>query len=288
MLKYINGRQVSSGNRSPQYKPLDTAKSRETLQPTIATLKIKMPAPLELFVLIWGLYPRRVLIYLAEKGLLTSPLIKITPVQITQQGMVADGKPPGSVPILKLPDGTFIRQSVAILDYFEDICDNPDTSKAWQVELAKSASGQGTMRGGTPEQRARTRDMLSLADEATSQFGFACHKGTALFVPMETTNALTAKLILEYCKKNLKLLEEYYAEDRRFELGGRANLADCVLASLLHFARDAYDFDLLADPELPGMRRFYEAFKERDSARVEKDHFPEEFKKLARQWLPVE
>ena len=43
-------------------------------------LSTAMTAQLELYVLSWGLYPRRVLLYLTEKGLLSSPLLKITEV----------------------------------------------------------------------------------------------------------------------------------------------------------------------------------------------------------------
>ncbi|KAF7551752.1 hypothetical protein G7Z17_g4800 [Cylindrodendrum hubeiense] len=248
-----------------------------------------MSAHLELFVLTWGVYPRRIILYLAEKGLLFSPLIKISPVHISQQGMVGpDGKPPGTVPSLKLPDGTFIKQSISILDFFEDICDHPDPNQAWQVNIANSATNRKSMRGETPSHRARTRDMVSLADEATSQFGFACHKGTKLFVSMEMTNALTAKLVLEYCKKNLKLLDAYYDGDKRLEGDLQVNIADCILFSLLHFSKDLYSLDLLSDPELPNLKAFYKAFEKRESAKVEENHFPPNIKELASQWLPVD
>lgn len=245
-----------------------------------------MTAPLELFVFSWGIYPRRVLLYLAEKGLDSSPAIKITQVSITPTGMLAPGKPPGSVPILKLPDGTFIKQSVAILEYLEDVCDSPDPSQAWQAELAEAARARGTMRGGTCRERARTREILALADEASSQFSFACHKGTALFVPLEQTSALTARLTMEYCRKNLKLLEDnYFAEN---EDGEKMTIAHCVLYSLLQFSREMYGVDLLSEPELPALRAFYGMFSERDRARVGEMRYPEEIATPARQWLPVE
>ncbi|VTT68326.1 unnamed protein product [Fusarium fujikuroi] len=208
-----------------------------------------MSTPLELFSLSWGMYPRRVLIYLAEKSLLKSPLIKITEVTVSpnSNSLTAPGKPKGTAPILRLPDGVFIKQSIAILEYFEDICDNPQ--QPWQVELAKDAGG--SMLGRTAEEKARVREVLGLADEITSQFGFACHKGTALFDMLEETHPVTAKLALEYCTKNLKLLEKYYEGDTRFNGGdGRVTIADCVLYSTLHFAKDLYSLDLLADHEL--------------------------------------
>lgn len=245
-------------------------------------------AQLELFVLPWGLYPRRVLLYLSEKGLITSPIIKITPITITNTGFVAPGKPPGSVPILKLPNGTFIKQSTAILEFFEDVCQNPDPEQEWQLDLANSVTNKAPMRGSTSEERARTRDVLSLADEVTSQLGFACHKGTALFVPLETTNATAAKLALEYCRKNLKLLEDQFADDFRLEQGGKFTIAHCVLYSTLQFAADLYHVDLLSAPELPVLRRFYETYKEKDTGSYGEDDYPEEIRTLARQWLPVD
>lgn len=242
-----------------------------------------MTAPLELFVLPWGVYPRRVLLYLSEKGILSSPLIKITPVTITRQGMsTPDGKPPGTVPMLKLPDGTFIKESVAILEYFEDICAEPQND--WQKELANGAA-KFSMRGEAPEQKARIRDMLGLSGEACNYFGFACHKGTALFAMSETTNAHAAKLSLKYCKKTLKHLSEYYEGDN-LEDGRQVTIADCVLYSMLHFAKDLYGLHLVDD--LPNLQRFYGAFEKRESAQVKEDHFPQEMKELACQWLPVE
>ncbi|KAI0837463.1 hypothetical protein F5Y06DRAFT_304285 [Hypoxylon sp. FL0890] len=241
-------------------------------------------AHLELFVLTWGIYPRRVLIYLHEKGLLNSPHIKITPVTISPTNeMVAPGKPKGTVPILALPDGTFIKQSVAILDYFEDICDNPQ--EQWQKDIA--AVAKPSMRGSSAREIATTREILALADEATSLFGFACHKGSKLFVTLEPVDPTASGFAMEWAKKNLKLLEAYY--EGRFEgnnpNGEKVTIADCVLFSLLQFAKELYARDLVADPELPNLKRFYNVFKESESAKIPEDFYPREIKELACVWL---
>ncbi|KAI1807018.1 hypothetical protein F4811DRAFT_507864 [Daldinia bambusicola] len=241
-------------------------------------------AHLELFVLTWGVYPRRVLIYLHEKGLLNSPHIKVTPVTISPTvETVAPRKPKGTVPILALPDGSFIKQSVAILDYFEDICDNPQ--EEWQEDIATTA--KASMRGADARKRATTREILALSDEAGSMFGFACHKGSKVFQSMEPANPVAASLAIGFVKRNMKLLEPYY--EGRFREGSstdaeKVTIADCVLFSLLQFSKELYRVDLLADPELINLKRFCGAFKERDSAKIPDDFYPQDLKELASVW----
>lgn len=224
------------------------------------------------------------LIYLHEKGLFDSPHIKVTPVTISPNGeMIAPGKPKGTVPVLALPDGTFIKQSLAILDYLEDICDNPQ--EEWQKDL--TARAKPSMRGGSSRERATTREIIALADEAASLFGFACHKGTKLFATREPADPSAARFAMAWVKKNLKLLEAYY--EGRFEGddsdGDEVTVADCVLFSLLQFAKELYAQDLVADAEFLNLRRFYNVFKEKESARIPEDFYPREFKELACVWL---
>ncbi|GAB7325570.1 hypothetical protein MBLNU13_g09568t1 [Cladosporium sp. NU13] len=248
-----------------------------------------MTAQLELYVLSWGIYPRRVLLYLTEKGLLPSPLLDITPVIPAYTGMTAPGKPPGSVPILRLPDGTFIKQSLAIIEFFEDVCDNPDPAIDWQVELAKTANQKISMRGSTAEEKASTREILALMDEASTQFCFAGHKGTALFVPLETTNALAAELALEFCKKTLRLVDENYATELRRSIdNGRISIADCVFYSLLQFSEGVYGVDLLSEPDLPVLQSLRTMLQAHRWTGLEEPQCPEQIKSLASEWLPVE
>ncbi|XXH05662.1 hypothetical protein Hte_012097 [Hypoxylon texense] len=240
---------------------------------------------LELFVLTWGVYPRRVLIYLHEKGLLNSDLIKITPVTISPDiEMVAPGKPKGTVPILALPDGTFIKQSVAIIEYLEDICDDP--REDWQKEIAATAKSS-SMRGDTARERATTREVLALADEATMAFGFACHKGSKLFAARETIDPAVSSMVMEWAKRSLKLLEAYY--EGRFEEAYSAQevtMADCVLFSLLQFAKELYGRHLVVEEiGLPNLNRFYDAFMQRESTKIAEDFYPKGIKDLACVWL---
>ncbi|KEF60744.1 uncharacterized protein A1O9_02305, partial [Exophiala aquamarina CBS 119918] len=133
-----------------------------------------MVSTLELYIIPGELYPRRVTIYLAEKCLSPNDLqVQITAVSTTLTlQMAAPGKPPGTGQTLALGDGTFIHQSIAILEYLEDMCDRNIDSP----EIA-----QPSMRGTTLRERATTREMMQLADEATSLFSLACHKGSGMF-----------------------------------------------------------------------------------------------------------
>lgn len=202
--------------------------------------------------------------------------------------MTAPGKPPGSVPILRLPDGTFIKQSLAIIEFFEDICETPDVTKEWQVEFVKTANQEISVRGRTSEEKAKTREVLGRVDEASSQFCFACHKGTALFVSLEKTNAMAAELGMEYCRKTLRLVEESYAAELLRSIdSGRVSIADCVLYSLLLFSEGVYGVDLLTEPELPILQRLREMLRSRRWHGLEEPECAEQIRSLPSQWLPV-
>lgn len=235
-------------------------------------------AQLDLFVWPYGPYPRRVLIYLAEKGITSN--FNIIPVDVDSKGkMSAPGKPPGTVPILKFPDGSYISQSLAIIDYLEDICENPQ--EEWQDALS-SAAKPNSVRGNTPIERARTLEVLSLADEVGSLLGLTWHKGSVIFEGLEQSSEETARLCFVHASKILKKLDEIY-DGRQTELEV-ATVADIVLFSTLQFSREFYDFDV---PKIGGWKNldgFYETFKVRKSAAIEEGFYPEDLKSLAVQW----
>lgn len=259
----------------------------------------------ELYILPGGLFPRRVLIYLAEKNILQSSFLKVTPVSTTMTlKMTAPGKPPSSVPILVIGDGIFIKQSIAIIEYFEDLCDvaqfippyNPTADRELQNDMRLMRemlfSARKTMRGRTAEEVAKTREILRLADEATTYFSFACHKGSSMFSLMEAQSPATARFAMEAYRKTLALVEEYHLDDHRFQNGDggssidqefNATVADCVLFSLLQFAKVMYDVELAEG--LPGLKRFEQRFERIDSANAEGHEYDENLQSLARDWI---
>jgi glutathione S-transferase len=84
--------------------------------------------------------PRRVRIFLAEKGLQV-PYEEVDIVKAVNRGEEFRKKNPlGTVPVLELDDGTFISESVAICRYFEEVQPQPplfgaDTKQRALVEM---------------------------------------------------------------------------------------------------------------------------------------------------------
>jgi len=92
---------------------------------------------------------------------------------------------------------------------------------------------------------------------------------------------------LKLCNKCLKQIEGYYERGQKIDIvdGGKVMMDDCVLFSLLQFAKELYGTDLLAGEELPMLRTFYEAFEKRESARIGEGFYPEGIKALSRQCI---
>jgi len=72
-----------------------------------------------------GPNPRRVRIYLAEKGI-TIPLVNVDIMKREQkEPAFLEKNPVGSIPVLELDDGTCISESVAICRYIEELHTEP-------------------------------------------------------------------------------------------------------------------------------------------------------------------
>jgi glutathione S-transferase len=83
--------------------------------------------------------PRRVRVFLAEKGI-TVPLEQVDlRAGVNRQAPFLEKNPMGGLPVLELDDGTCISESLVICEYFED--KHPDPP----------------LLGRTPEERAKTR-----------------------------------------------------------------------------------------------------------------------------------
>ena len=202
---------------------------------------------MELYELAWGLYPRRVGIYLAEKG--------ITGIDRVAFDLMAGWPPPdlerlsplATVPILRTEGGTLIRSSIAILEYLEERFPSPD------------------MLGQTPAMRARTRELIAVIDEAALQFGIWCHKGSPAFAGREPQSIEAATFAADAYHRRLRLLDTLAGEtEGRFLAGDQPTIADCIAMATLQFAERLYGVPV---PEAcPSLIDWYAAFSERPSA----------------------
>ncbi|KAJ9659360.1 hypothetical protein H2201_007385 [Coniosporium apollinis] len=246
-----------------------------------------MPSrPYLLYVYPWMPYPRRVLIYLREKCI-PSSLVTVVLVSDPQLGSKAPPqyppKPPGSLPILAIPceddsgnspSFIYIRQSLAIINYLDELCD----AGASGFPLSRYS-----MRGADPLTRARHNELLALADECTVAWNpvrmFGSGAGT-----MSIPGA--AKEMVRWVYRSLATIESWWKEEDRdmapLRQGGEGKLtiAEIVLYQFLEFVRDCYGRDVTKEGELgkdvygregvegfPKLGEFFVAFGTRESAR---------------------
>jgi glutathione S-transferase len=246
---------------------------------------------LRLWVLPWGLYPRRLTIYLREKQL-GPDVIEVIPVHIdlsTAKLAASPGRPEGTLPILEVRrpskegagDGEYVMQSTAILEYLEDLTagSNPDSETVGQGISALSGALAKTknMRGRTAFERSQVRQALQVLDEATAMFGVYVHEASKLFAgltEMEQSDEASVRA-WEKTKKLLDLLEGMAAksegpwlawEEGKVEKERGPSIADCVLVSTVQFAQRVYAVDLVAGTERLG--RVVKAFEERGTAKL--------------------
>jgi len=191
--------------------------------------------------------PRRVRIFLAEKG------IEVPTVQI-DIGKAENRQPPflaknpmGGVPILELDDGTIIAESVAICRYFEETQPEPPLMgvdaqdralvEMWQrrMELEIATPIMGTFRN--------THDFFKGRIPQVPEYG-AILKDSAF--------------------KRLEWIDSELA-DRPFVAGERFTIADITLLVGIDFGRVS---KISIQPDQKHLSRWYEAVSSRPSAKA--------------------
>lgn len=227
----------------------------------------------------WLFYPRRIHSYLTFKPLPSSILSTFVNVSFTRSGEMTKhpGKPEGSsIPVLRFgpASGDVIRQSVATLNYLED----------------KHPRGGWDMRGSTALERARVDEVIGITEDASQAFGFWAAQSTALYAPKVAQSIEAASFGRERLGKCLHTLQDYAVgngvDEGKWIAGTeKASIADCVLASLIEYARDFYGKDLCLEFDLKileGWMRKWESTEagERGGEKTP----PEELGKLAREW----
>lgn len=201
---------------------------------------------MQLYHFPWGIYPRRVLIYLKEKG--------VEAIELTEIDMVAGENhaswflavnPAGTVPVLRTESGALVRETAAILEYLEEVVPGPD------------------LIGTTPERRARTRDLAGLVHVAYAFGNTYVAQVSPLLEHRVTRSPGAVAAMLEEHERQLTTLDAQVG-DGAFMGGDAPSIAD------ISFFASAQYFDLFYQFSLPErftkLRVIYERFSSRPSA----------------------
>jgi glutathione S-transferase len=188
--------------------------------------------------------PRKLRVYLAEKGI-EIPRIMVNLVAGEQNTPEFRAKNPmGGLPVLELDDGSCLRESLAIIEYLEELHPDPP------------------MIGATPLERARVRALERTADLGVLMGVSRVIHNTHSLLPGRVPNPDVAAIARRELEKPAGFLDATLADGRAFVAGERPSIADCTLFAAFEFARMG---ELgIAWPE--HLVRWYEAFRERPSA----------------------
>lgn len=194
--------------------------------------------------------PRRVRMFLAEKGLLDQ--VECVEVDI-QKGenlkpeFIAKN-PMKKVPVLELDDGTCIAETMAICRYFEAAY--PDSPKL----LGESATEQALI-----EQWLRWLDYYYFVP-----CGMGFQHTSGYFKDRMTPNQAWGESCVKDTKKFMQFLNDHLA-DNDFICCKKLTAADLTAFAVTAFARV---IQLRVDDSLPHLQKWYEAMKQRPSAQI--------------------
>lgn len=191
--------------------------------------------------------PRRVRIFLAEKGV-SVPTVQVDIGKAENRGEAFLAKNPmGGLPALELDDGTVIAESVAICRYFEETHPNPPLMgtdakdralvEMWQrrMELEIAIPIMQVFRNGHPFFKGRIPQV--------PEYGEVCRKAA---------------------ESRLRWLDGELAT-RRFVAGDRYTIADITLLVGIDFGRVS---QIRIAPEQTHLQRWYDEVSTRPSAKA--------------------
>jgi glutathione S-transferase len=196
--------------------------------------------------------PTKVRLYLAEKALAGCeiPLEQVVvnlPAGEQRQAEHLARNPRGKLPVLELDDGSYLTESLAIIEYLEE------------------CFPESPMIGREPVERARMRELERFTDigglMAIARVVHATNSPLQLPpIPEVAENAREA------ARTTFSILEATLADGRPFLAGERPSIADCTLAAGLQFARFR-EIDLGLEADFPNLSAWDHAYRERESAK---------------------
>jgi glutathione S-transferase len=191
--------------------------------------------------------PRRVRIFLAEKGI----EVPVVPVDIgkaeNRQPEFLAKNPMGGVPVLELDDGTFLAETVAICRYFEETQPEPPLMGTDARDRALVEMWQ-----------RRMEFQIALPSMQTFRNTHEFFKGRITQVPEY------GAVCKDVATKGLAWLDEELA-NREFIAGDRYTIADITALVGIDFGRVS---GIRIAPEQKNLERWYQAVSSRPSAKA--------------------
>ena len=195
--------------------------------------------------------PTKVMLYIAERAELGTEMgieqITVNTVKGQQREPEHLARNPfGTVPALELDDGSYIKESLAIIAYLEDKF--PD----------------GAIITGTPEEKGHARDLERIVDLRICgpMGGYGHAVNSPLGLPKDPEKA---EQLLKAMQKPLDYIEESLADSRPLLNGDKISIADCTLQASLQFMR-FIETDVFGDRPL--LRAWDERYRERPAAKA--------------------
>jgi glutathione S-transferase len=195
--------------------------------------------------------PTKVRLYLAEKAAggkpiaLDEQLVDIREGEQNRPEHVARN-PFARLPVLELDDGTYLIESLAIIEYLEER--HPDPPLIGRDAL----------------ERARVRELERIAD-----LGVLIPVGRIIHATNSPLGLPPVPEVATHYRKvlpaTLRFLDERLADGRPFVAGPHPTIADCTLQAALQFARFG---KVEIDPAYTNLARWDAAYRERPGAQA--------------------
>lgn len=192
---------------------------------------------MKLYAFLSGPFPRRVLAYMALKGITE---IEVIPVDIfkgeSRTPEFLKINPAGSVPVLVLEDGRCIHESLAIVEYLEDMF--PENSMSGLNEAE--------------------RRLIDFQISMINEFYYHCYTSSANLSPYLCNYVVQSHDIDMVTGPSWRMRMEVISEamgGRKFLAGDKPTIADCMLFPVLEYIREIYD--IFIPPHLRPLKEWY-------------------------------
>jgi glutathione S-transferase len=189
--------------------------------------------------------PKKLRVYLSEKGL-QIPCVAVN--IVTGENRTPEflqKNPLGGLPVLELDDGTCLTESLAIIEYLEELHPAPP------------------MIGTTPLERARVRELERIAELSILSRVATIFQNTHPFMAGRIRQSAEAAENARTLLANALRIMDQKIDGQPFVAGTRPTIADCTLLAALEFGAFA---GVPLDPACANVQRWYAAFRERPSA----------------------